>query len=103
MNGGSTVRVGFSSLEEDAAGSIDTMINNMYGALGDLQISVDATVATWEGDAQSAYYLAKTAWTDAANNIAALLAACKDAVITANEEYQLAEILNKNRFEPGRA
>jgi WXG100 family type VII secretion target len=92
------VQVNFASLEEDAAGGIQKMIDDMNGALSDFEASVNQSLLEWEGDAREAYYTAQAAWSQAAANITLLLNACKDGVITANEEFMIAEMTNVGRF-----
>jgi WXG100 family type VII secretion target len=40
--------------------------------ISDLERTSEATVAEWEGDAQQAYWAAKSEWNSAASNMAAL-------------------------------
>jgi WXG100 family type VII secretion target len=56
--------------------------------LDDLERTSQATLASWEGDAQRAYYTAKAEWDSAANAMASMLATRATALSTINNNYQ---------------
>ena len=78
-------------LIEGARADIQTTHNNYTGKLEDLKSYLAPLVASWEGDAATAYQAAQHKWDVAATDLNQVLAAIGTAVGAGNEGMQQAE------------
>jgi WXG100 family type VII secretion target len=91
------LRVDFGALQH-ASDSINTALRRLRGDLQQVESDAAPLVATWEGDAQQAYYARQQAWTKAADNLAGMLSDIKGALDQSAIDYAATERDNKNRF-----
>ncbi|MBO4207307.1 WXG100 family type VII secretion target [Micromonospora echinofusca] len=59
--------------------------------LADLERTSRTALASWEGEAQRAYYAAKAEWDSAANTMSGMLASKSQALTGINQGYQDAD------------
>lgn len=93
----SELLVSFGQLQA-AAGHIDAAISALHTQLDDLDASARPLVATWAGDAQSAYQQRQQQWTRAAQDLTQILQGIKKALEESTQEYIQTEKTNASLF-----
>jgi 6 kDa early secretory antigenic target len=75
-----------------AYNSLSSTVNNLDGELR-------SSLATWDGQAQAAYYEAKSIWDKAVADMAAVIQGLSSVLGSANDNYQTAERTNASMFQ----
>lgn len=91
------LKVNFSALTT-AAADITTRANNIETRLGQLDTDLSPLKADWTGEASNQYQVAKTQWTNAINDMQALLLEVGRSVGESNDAYQNADRTNASRW-----
>ena len=92
------LRVDFAALQH-ASGSIQAAVNKIESQLADLDSAARPLVETWQGDARASYEARQAKWTQAANDLTAILKEIKAAVDHSAADYQSTESRNRALFE----
>lgn len=82
----------------NAQGSIQTTWTNISRELDDLKRYLQPLVATWSGDASTAYQAEQAKWDQSANDLNQVLNQIGVALGTSNEHFQAAERANAARY-----
>lgn len=93
----SEILVTFGELE-NARSSIQTTWTNINREMEDLKRFLQPMVATWTGDASSAYQAHQAKWDRSASDLHMVLNQIGVALGTSNENYQAGEAANKGRW-----
>jgi 6 kDa early secretory antigenic target len=91
------IQVTFGELE-NARGTIQTTWTNISRELEDLKRFLQPLVATWTGDASTAYQVQQAKWDRSAAELNQVLNQIGVALGTSNENFQHAEQTNRNRY-----
>jgi WXG100 family type VII secretion target len=83
------------------ADDIKTATTTMNTKLTDLDTSIRAKLAVWDGGAFGSYEQTKLAWDNAARNIESLLGSISRAVVDSSERMANQEMINAMRFQRG--
>ncbi|MFV2088612.1 WXG100 family type VII secretion target [Micromonospora sp. LOL_021] len=92
------IRYDFAALN-NAADNCGTAAKNMIQELDGLKTGIQPLVATWEGDAQTAYLTRQAEWESAANDLKDLLNRIEKALREAALRMQAREAANRAKFE----
>ncbi|MFY1635097.1 WXG100 family type VII secretion target [Solwaraspora sp. WMMB335] len=92
------IRYNFAALN-GAADNCGTAAKNMMAELDGLKTGIQPLVATWEGDAQSAYLTRQAEWESAANDLKDLLTRIETALRESAARMQAREAANQAKFE----
>jgi WXG100 family type VII secretion target len=93
----SEILVTFGELE-NARSSIQTTWTNINREMEDLKRFLQPMVATWTGEASSAYQAHQAKWDRSAADLHMVLNQIGVALGTSNENYQAGEAANKGRW-----
>ncbi|HKR52281.1 MAG TPA: WXG100 family type VII secretion target [Pseudonocardiaceae bacterium] len=93
----SEILVTFSELE-NARSSIQTTWTNISREMHDLKRYLGPMVATWTGEASTAYQAHQASWDRSAADLHQVLNQIGVALGTSNENYQAGEAANKSRW-----
>jgi early secretory antigenic target protein ESAT-6 len=93
----SEILVTFAELE-NARSSIQTTWTNINREMEDLKRFLQPMVATWTGEASSAYQAYQAKWDRSAADLHMVLNQIGVALGTSNENYQAGEAANKGRW-----
>jgi WXG100 family type VII secretion target len=91
------LRVDFTSLT-DAVAHIDNAVSTLDTKLSELDTDNRKLVDKWEGSAQQAYFERQQKWTNAANDLKAILQGIKGAVAQSAQDYHTTESNAEKRF-----
>lgn len=91
------IQVTFGELE-NARGSIQTTWANISRELEDLKRYLQPLVATWSGEASTAYQAQQAKWDRASADLNQVLNQIGVALGTSNENFQTAERQNASRY-----
>ena len=91
------IQVTFGELE-NARSSIQTTWGNITRELEDLKRFLQPLVATWSGEASTAYQAQQAKWDRAAADLNQVLNQIGVALGTSNENFQTAERQNASRY-----
>ena len=83
---------------QSASDQINTAINTMNNELSELEARIAPMVATWEGNAQQAYYARQKEWDQASRELEQALNQIKAAVIQSTGDMQGRERANTGLF-----
>jgi 6 kDa early secretory antigenic target len=91
------VRAVFGTL---AQGESDFMsaYNGLVSTVNDLDGQLRSKLSSWDGQAQAAYYQAKTVWDNAISDMGLVIQGLSRVIGTANENYQVTEQANAQMF-----
>jgi len=90
--------VNFGALQQGSA-DIQKALNTMQSQLSQLERDAAPLVATWAGDAQTAYQQRQAKWTSASDDLANILRNIKIAVDESAQDYQDTEHKAQQRFQ----
>jgi WXG100 family type VII secretion target len=82
--------------------SMNTINVRIRSGLDDLQSSVEASLADWEGSAQEAYWQAKARWNAAANEMSMHLGSARSTLSNISDGYGSAEQRATQIWQSGR-
>ncbi|HEX5497021.1 MAG TPA: WXG100 family type VII secretion target [Mycobacteriales bacterium] len=86
-------RANFGQLQQSQA-DFGMSLRALQDTLGDLEKDLQSHLAQWDGDAQSAYYVAKQQWDGAAQHMAVVLQQLGVVIGEAHQNYSAAERAN---------
>jgi 6 kDa early secretory antigenic target len=86
-------RANFSQLQQSQA-DFSLSLRALEDTLHDLESDLQTHLAQWDGDAQSAYYVAKQQWESAAQHMALVLQQLGVVIGDAHQNYSAAERAN---------
>jgi WXG100 family type VII secretion target len=90
--------VNFGALQ-NASGDIQKALNELQSQLGQLERDAAPLVATWQGEAQSAYHERQRKWSTAATDLSEILRNIKMAVDESAADYLDTERKATQRFQ----
>ena len=82
-----------------AADNCASKVSNMTAELDGLKQSLQPMLATWDGDARTAYYQRQGEWDAAAGDLRDLLTKIEKALRESGIKMQARESANKAKFE----
>jgi WXG100 family type VII secretion target len=91
------VRAVFGTLS-DGESQFVAAYNGLSSTVTDLDGQLRTNLATWDGQAQAAYYEAKAVWDKAIADMGAVIQGLSSVIGTANANYQEAEQVNASMF-----
>jgi early secretory antigenic target protein ESAT-6 len=94
---GDYVRAVFGSLS-DGESQFVAAYNSLSSTVTDLDGQLRSSLATWDGQAQEAYYQAKAVWDKAIADMGAVIQGLSSVLGSANANYQTAERTNSAMF-----
>jgi WXG100 family type VII secretion target len=83
---------------QSASADIASALKNLNGHLEQLQTDAGPLVSTWAGTAQAAYHARQQTWTNAANDLAAMLRDIHRALEESTHDYHHTEKGNTDLF-----
>lgn len=86
-------RANFSQLQQSQA-DFGLSLRALEDTLSDLEKDLQSHLAQWDGDARSAYYVAKQQWESAAAHMAVVLGQLGVVIGEAHQSYSAAERAN---------
>jgi early secretory antigenic target protein ESAT-6 len=89
MNDGVLV-VNFAALDQ-AGADIGSALGKLGADLDELKQIGDKLMATWDGQAQAAYLIQQTKWSDAAEHLSIILRDIQKALLESSQEYMSTE------------
>jgi len=92
------IRYNFPALTS-AADSCNAASRNMMSELEGLKSGIQPLLATWDGEAQTAYLRRQTEWESAANDLKDLLSRIENALRESAIRMQAREAANRAKFE----
>jgi ESAT-6 family protein len=94
---GDFVSANFGSLSEGEA-AFGHAYNGLVSTVDTLQQQLQGNLSDWVGSAQTAYQEAHAIWTQAINDMGAVITGMASVISDANSNYQLAETTNSKMF-----
>jgi 6 kDa early secretory antigenic target len=92
------VRAVFGTLNQGEADFMSAY-NGLVTTVNDLDGQLRSKLSSWDGQAQAAYYQAKTAWDNAISDMGMVIQGLSRVIGTANTNYQGAEQANAAMFQ----
>jgi 6 kDa early secretory antigenic target len=92
------VRAVFGTLNQGEADFMSAY-NGLVTTVNDLDGQLRSKLSSWDGQAQAAYYQAKTAWDNAISDMGMVIQGLSRVIGTASENYQVTEQANASMFQ----
>jgi len=91
------VRAVFGTLAEGES-DFQSAYNGLVSTVNDLDSQLRSKLSSWDGQAQAAYYQAKTTWDNAISDMGLVIQGLSRVIGNANSNYQATETANASMF-----